>query len=118
MHSTKTFRVVADPAAVSMAAAISVVAGTAPLFIMTRRALDDLAVELGGRPAAAAFLREVVESIGRPVGVSVPTGPETLSTAFIAPRSWTDERLAGWIGGHHEILEAEFGEVSRVGRPR
>ncbi len=59
---TKTLRVVADPSTVSMAEAIRVTASTAPLLVITSRALDDVAVELDGRGAARDYLVGLVES--------------------------------------------------------
>jgi hypothetical protein len=31
-----------------------------------------------------------------------------------APRDWTQERLQGWVAGHHTVLEAQFGEVAGI----
>jgi len=111
---SRTLRVTADPSTVSMAASIRATARAAPLFLLTVRALAELADELGGYSAAAEFLLEIAESNNRPIAVNVETGPDTSSTAFIAPRTWTSERLAGWTAGHHAELEAEFGMISRV----
>jgi hypothetical protein len=105
--------ITADPARVSMAGAIRRMAGAAPLLVITGRALLDLAAELGGMDAAALFLLELVESVNRPVGLNFATGDDTSSTAFVAPRGWTQERLQGWIAGHHAELTDAF-EVSRV----
>ena len=98
-----------------MAASLRGAARMSPLLCVTGRALLDLAAELGGVDAAAAFLLAVAEEVGRPVAANVPTGPDTSSTAFVSPPGWTGERLAGWVAGHHAELAAEFGEVVRVG---
>jgi len=90
-------------------------ASVAPLFLIGVRALGDLAAELGSMDAAASFLLEIAEANNRPIAVNVETGPDTSSTAFLAPRSWTPERLQGWAAGHHAELEAEFGQIMRVG---
>jgi hypothetical protein len=111
----RTLKVAADPRAVSMAEAIRRMAEVAPLLVIGGRALSDLAAELGGPEAATGWLAELAQEVGRPLGVNLPTGPDTSSTAFIAPKHWSSERLQGWLGGHHEVLEAEFGEVARVG---
>jgi hypothetical protein len=110
---TRRLRITADPFAVSMARAIRAAAGVAPLLCLTGRALGDLAVELGGMDAALRHPADVAGSIGRPVGVNMPTGPDTSSTAFLALRGRTDGRLAGY----HEELEHAFGEVARMGGP-
>ncbi len=111
---SRTLRITADPTTVSMAASIRAMASVAPLFVISVRALGDLAAELGSMDAAAEFLLGVAEAIGRPIAVNVETGSDTSSTAFIAPRGWGEERLAGWTAGHHQELEAAFGTVLRV----
>ena len=109
-----TLRVTADASTISMARAIRATAQAAPLFLLTVRALAELADELGGMDAAATFLLGIAESNNRPIAVNVETGPDTSSTAFLAPRTWTEERLAGWTAGRHQELEDEFGRITRV----
>ena len=93
----------------------AVSAAVAPLLVLTARALDDLAEELGGPEASAGWLAELAQGVGRPIGVNLPTGADTGSTAFIAPRSWSQERLRGWIGARHAELGLELGMAARVG---
>ena len=112
---SRTMRITADASKVSMAASIRATASAAPLFMLTVRALGDLAAELGSMDAAAAYLLDVAEANTKPIGVNLPGKDGASKTAFIAPRTWTDERLQGWIGGHGAELEAEFGEVIRMG---
>ena len=50
---TRRLTVKADPQALSMAAATRSAAQAAPLFVLTGRALGDLAAELGGIDVAA-----------------------------------------------------------------
>ena len=57
-----------DPSAVSMAAAIRAAAAAAPLFVMTGRALADLARELGWMDAALRHLVGVAEQVERELG--------------------------------------------------
>ena len=111
---SRTLNLQVDPAAVSMAAAIRTAAQGAPALVITSRVLSHLAAELGGHEAAARYLFGLAESIGKPVAVNVDTGTETSSTAFIAPRSWTQERLAGWVAARHEELAEQFGEIAGV----
>jgi len=111
---TRTMRITADASKVSMAASIRATAKAAPLLCLTVRALGELADELGGYSTAAAFLLEIAESNNRPIAVNIETGPDTSSTAFLAPRTWTEERLAGWTAGRHQELEDEFGRITRV----
>ena len=116
MKRPSMMSITVDPAAVSMAVSIRSAAEAAPLLVITTRAFGDLADELGSYDAAAEYLLELAEEIGHPLAVNLVTGPDASSTAFVAPRSWSSERLQGWAAGHHELLEAQFGPVSRVER--
>ncbi len=78
------------------------------------RALLDLERELGGFEAAARHLHRVATNTGKPIGINAPTGPDSSRTMFVPPRGWTRERLAGWVAGHHELLEQQFGEATLV----
>ncbi len=111
---SRTMRITADASKVSMAASIRATAQAAPLFLLTVRALADLADELGGMDAAVAFLLGIAESNNRPVAVNLPAPDGSSRTAFLAPRHWTEERLAGWTAGRHQELEDEFGRITRV----
>jgi hypothetical protein len=82
--------------------------------VVTGRALGDLADELGGYEAAARFLTTVASNVGRPLAVNYPTGPDRSQTMFIAPKGWTEERLAGWVAGKRDGLEQMFGAASVV----
>jgi len=97
---SRTLHITADPAAVSMAASIRAMASLAPLFVISVRALGDLADELGSMDAAVTFLLELAEANTKPIGVNLPSADGASKSVFIAPRTWTDERLQGWIGGH------------------
>jgi hypothetical protein len=46
---------------------------------------------------------------GAQFGALTATGSQTM---FWAPASWTPERLAGWVGAHHEALESMFGAAT------
>ena len=111
---TRRMTLTVDASEISMAASIRVAAQAAPFLCLTTRALRNLADELGGHEGAADFLLEVAEEIGHPVAVNLPTGPDSSSTAFLPPRGWTEERLQGWVAGHHEELTEQFGEVARL----
>ena len=112
---SRAIHVTADPGTVSMATSIRPTAQAAPLLILTTRTLGELPAELGSMDAAATYLLELAEDIGHPIAVNLPITDSASKTAFTAPRTWTDERLQGWIGGHGAEFEAEFGEVSHVG---
>jgi hypothetical protein len=110
--STRTLHRTIDSEVVSPAGAIELAAQTGPLLVLTGRALNDLADELGSDEAAMRHLLRVAETVNKPIAVNVETGPDTSSTVFLAPRSWTPERLRGWAAGHHEALEATFGAAT------
>ncbi len=110
---TRTMRVLADASKVSMAASIRAMASVAPLFVLSTRALAELAAELGGYGEAATYVLELAEANHRPIAVNIETGADTSSTAFIAPQGWGGERLRGWIAGHYREFEPAFGEEGR-----
>ncbi len=112
---SRTLRITADATTVSMAASIRATAQAAPLFVISVRALGDLAAELRSMDAAVTFLLELAEANTKPIGVNLPSADGASKSVFIAPRAWSDERLRGWIGGHGAELEAEFGTVTRMG---
>jgi hypothetical protein len=111
---TRTLRVSIDPATVSPSRAIAATARTGPLVCLTGRAFRDLVDELGGIEPAMRHLLRVSENVGKPIAVNVPTGEDSSRTVFLGPRSWTQERLSGWVAGHHEQIEAMFGAAAPV----
>ena len=111
-----TLTITVDPRATGLAASIRAAAEVSPLLCLSTRAFGDLAAELGGYSAAAAYLLELAEEIGHPIAVNLVTVDDESSTVFVAPKNWTEERLAGWAAGHHQELEAAFGPVSHVER--
>jgi hypothetical protein len=104
-----------DPQALSVAAAIRTAPRSAPLFVLTGRALAELARELGSMDAAEGYVLAVAEEINKPIGINVSGADGGSRTVFFAPGAWSRERLAGWAGGHHEELEDAFGAAARVG---
>jgi len=108
---SRALRVAVDASRISPSAVIRESAGLAPLTMISGRMLIDLSDELGGQEEAVAFLSEIAEQTGRPVGVNVPT-LEGSRSMFLAPRGWTQERLAGWVAGHHEAVEDMFGPAT------
>ena len=115
---TRRLTVQVDPSAFSMAASIRAAAQVVPVLVLTGRAFGDLVSELGGTGAAAEHLLELAEQTGKPIGINFETGADTSRTMFLPPRAWTEERLSGWIAGHHAELEAQFGQVTRLGPNR
>src|SRR5258707_1300328 len=106
--------VTVDATRVSPSKVIRASAHFAPLSLVSGRMLIELSDELGGEDQAGRFLLSVAEEIGRPIGVNIPTAAETSQTIFLAPRAWSSGRLAGWVAGHHEAVEAMFGPATRV----
>lgn len=107
--SRKRLRLLADTG--TMATAIQAGLRSGVPMVLTFAALRDLGRELGGPEKAAAWIMEQVKAAGKPLGVNIPTADGGSETVFYAPDGWTQERLAGWVGGMGETLEAEFGAV-------
>ena len=95
-----TARVTINADQISPAAAVRAAVRATPLLVLTVRALGDLAEELGGMDAAVSYLLEVAEEAGRPIGANVPAADGS-RTVFLAPRTWTQERLQGYVAGRH-----------------
>ncbi len=110
----RTARVAFDPAAVSPSRALAAVARTAPLVVVTHRAWADLCAELGDGDAAVRHLARVASRTNKPIAVNLPRGEDDSTTVFVPPREWSEERLRGWVAGHHEDLEAAFGPVAGI----
>ena len=109
---SQTLRIEVDPTEVSLAETIAAAAAVARFLILTHQMFGHLAVELGSDEAATRYLLTVAEAVARPFAVNVETGESTSTTASIAPRAWSQERLKGWIGGHRAELEAMFGPAT------
>jgi hypothetical protein len=91
------------------------IAPRVPVCVVTHRLLADLEAELGSARRAARFLVKLATRTNKPVMVNGPT--ETGSrTMVIPPKAWSEEKVLGWIGGHHETFEAELGPVSSIRR--
>jgi hypothetical protein len=88
---------------------IRTAAAAGPLLTLTTAALKDLTQECGSPEAAVAFLTGMAAETGRPIGFHLDG-----QTFFVAPRDWTQERLAGYVGARHEELAATFGEIEEV----
>jgi hypothetical protein len=108
---THTLRITVDSDCVSPARSIATAARLSPLLVLTHRALADLEAELGSYEAAYRHLARVAERAGKPLGVNFPTA-EGSWTCFLAPKGWSEERLAGWVAGHHDEIEAAFGPAT------
>ena len=109
---TRTAHITVNGAAVSTAKAITASARSGPLVVLTDRAFRELMAELGGHDQAARHLMRVAANVGKPIGVNFEAGDGASSTVFMASRSWTTERLKGWVAGHHEALASMFGAVT------
>ncbi len=109
-----TMRVAVDAGAVSVARSIAAAARLAPLLVITHRSLDDLARELGGYEQAARRLQTIATNADKPIGVNAPTGPDGSRTWFVAPKSWSREKVAGWVAVHHGELERAFGDATPI----
>jgi hypothetical protein len=108
---SRSMRVTVDSDAVKPSEAIRTAAGLAPLFVLTGRALVDLERELGSWDAAGRFLLDLATELGRPLGINWPT-PTGSRSMFLAPRSWSQDKLRGWVAGHRDELERAFGAAT------
>jgi hypothetical protein len=54
----------------------------------------------------------VATNVNRPIAANLETGDGTSSTVFISPKGWSEERLSGWVAGHHDVLEEAFGPAT------
>jgi len=111
---SRSMRVTVDAAKVSPSRVIRESAGLAPLTVVSVRMLIELSDELGGHEAAGMFLLSVAEDLGRPIGVNVPTLDGNSRSMFLAPKGWSQERLAGWVAGRHQEIETAFGPATPV----
>ena len=117
----RTATIAVDASCISVARSLAALARVSaraggPLVVVTHRAYGDLVGELGSDEAAARHLYRVATNTGRPIAVNLPTGCDTSTTVFVAPKGWSEGRLAGWAAGHHQELEATFGPASVVRR--
>jgi hypothetical protein len=105
---TRSMTVTVCSERVSVSTSIAKTARFAPLLILTARAFRDLSREMGSDDAAVRFLLRVSEQVNKPIGCNFPAGTGS-RTAFLAPASWTHERLRGWVGGKRDEIEHAFG---------
>ncbi len=81
-----------------------------PLALLSRDVVRDLERELGSADQVATFLRDLATEMQKPIAVNFPQREESY-TVIIAPRGWTREKLAGYVGAHKNPLEREYGPV-------
>ena len=101
-----------DVATVSRSKAVAATARLAPLVVVSDRAYGEMLAELGDAEAVIAHLVRVATNVGKPLAVNLPSGPDMSSTVFLGPKGWSDERVMGWVAGHHEALERQFGDAT------
>jgi hypothetical protein len=90
----------------------------APMFTLTNAAYLDLVFALGSDEQVVGFLSELANEQHKPVGMNIAKPDGSSTTAFIPPKGWTQERLAGWVATRQEALEAQFGKVAGTPRSR
>jgi hypothetical protein len=79
---------------------------------LTHNMLRDLEAELGGMGPAVEWLVGLATLTGRPCFVNLPNGKDTSTTVALAPKGWGSERLAGYVGGLRDELEAMYGPAT------
>ena len=82
--------------------------------VISPRLYAELVAELGSDEAAAAFLVDLSKRLDKPLLLNLKTA-EGSTTVALAPPSWSRERLAGYLGGLHQELEAMFGPAELWG---
>ncbi len=113
---TAHFTIDADRVSPSKALATVARASDRTLIVVSHRALAELAAECGGYDRAPRRLLTIATNSGKPIAVNLPRGEDDSTTIFIPPRGWSEERLRGWVAGHHAELEAAYGPVAGVRR--
>jgi len=101
-----------DTAALKPTAVLGRVARAGAAVGLTHRMLRDLEQDLGGYKRACKWLIALATETNRPITINLPTGSDTSTTVAIAPKSWSEDKLRGWIGGMHEELEEMFGPAA------
>ena len=109
---TRCATVTIDAATVSPSKALAATARLAPLVVVSDRAYGEMLAELGSDELVIAHVTRVATNVGKPIGVNLTSGTDTSTTVFIGPKHWSGERVAGWIGGHREALEQQFGDAT------
>ena len=71
----------------------------------------DLNAELGSDDKAARFLLELATEIQKPIGVHLLGSGGQSYTSFIAPESWSGDKLKGYVARHAQELERAFGKI-------
>jgi len=110
--TARSLSITVDTAALKPTDALGRVARAGTAVGLTHRMMADLAEELGGYKRACKWLIALATETNRPITINLPTGPDTSTTVAIAPKSWSEDKLRGWIGGMHEELEEMFGPAA------
>ena len=110
--TARSLSLTVDTAALKPTEALGCVARAGIVVGLTAAMFHDLATELGGHDAACRWLIDLATETNRPITVNVPTGKDTSTTVAIALKTWSEEKLRGWIGGMAPELEAMFGPAT------
>lgn len=110
--SSSALRVTVDTERLRPTAVLRTAAEAGTTVGLTHRMLADLEAELGGMAPALEWLVGLATMTGRPVSVNLPNGPDASQTVALAPKGWGSERLAGYVGGLKDELEAMYGPAT------
>jgi hypothetical protein len=83
-------------------------------FALGMGSIRDLRQELHSWERVWDWVSSLAIRLDRPILVNIPFKDGSSQTQAIAPPTWSRERLAGYIAGHHDVLEAEFGPIGRL----
>jgi hypothetical protein len=70
--------------------------------------------ELNSIEAVGRWAVDLAARIGRPVLLNFEFKDGSSRTFSLAPPGWSQERLAGYVAGHHKDLELMFGPIERI----
>jgi hypothetical protein len=114
---SRGIRILVDCSRASPSETYSLLAEGVPshvLLLLTSRAVRELRQELHTWERVGEWAAELATRLNRPVALNLPDRDGSSRTMVLAP-NWSHERLAGYVAGRHEELEAEFGPIARVG---
>jgi hypothetical protein len=109
--STRSAHFIVDTLALKPTVVLRTTAEAGASIGLTHRMMRDLAKELGGYEPAIEWLAELATMAGRPVFVNLPSA-EGSATVALAPKGWSSERLAGYVGGRSAELQAMYGPAT------
>ncbi len=82
---------------------------SAPLIMIGENGITALVHVSSDVKAATEWLRKLATKYNKPIGCNYNN-----ETIFIAPTSWSKDKLMGYVGAHADILEGVYGNIERM----